>query len=255
MQTAKFTLTLHPFHSVPLRGVTPAELVVLRELHFKESQGTPIGPDLQLEPGEAVTVEQEGRAGEPEYFNQQSGKVVPAKPEVPPVTHKRTDQEEIARLKRKYVAPIPHIKGSKPAFAQTFGESAMVALPQTFDEVLERLGLPGILPDNAETIDTTSVDGLVKLSRFELVQRAVDLKLRVKSTDQKNEIAAAILDAEAKRSSQKDRVSKSDFLEDYQTADRKTLLSLKAELESDDQGRPKVANALAAVNELLNLTH
>ena len=44
-------------------------------------------------------------------------------------------------------------------------------------------------------------------------------------------------------------------MEDYQTADRKTLLSLKAELESDDQGRPKVANALAAVNELLNLTH
>ena len=198
MQTCKFTLTLHPFHSVPMRGVTPAELVILRELHFKESNGSPIGDDLQLEAGEAQTVEVEEQASQAEYFHQGSGKTVPAKIAVPAQTHKRTDREEIDRLKRKYIAPIPHIKGSKPAFFQIFGESPMVRLPETIEEVLQQIGIAGILPPDAVIEDNPEAEELADLSRAELVTKAVKLGLTVKANDGKEAIISKIIDAQAK---------------------------------------------------------
>ena len=159
-QLCKFSLTLHPFNIMHMRGVTPPELVILRELHFKESNGSPIGADLQLEPGEAVTVEIEGKAEEPEYFHQGTGKTIAKKDAVPPVTHPRTNREEIERLKRKYIAKIPGKQDSKDVFTECFGSSPMVKLPETFDEVLPQIGLFDegtgkglILPADAEVAE------------------------------------------------------------------------------------------------------
>lgn len=206
MQTCKFSLTLHAANIMHLRGVTPAELVILRELHFKESNGSPIGADLQLEPGEALTVDDEGKAAQPGYFHQGSGKFVDPVDAVPPVTHKRTNREEVERLKRKYIAKIPGKKDSRGVFIDTFGESPMVQLPETFDQVLPQIGLFDegtgkglILPADVEVSDED--DGgqdLDKKTRAEVVSIAVALKLAVRPTDSKGVIISKILKAQAK---------------------------------------------------------
>lgn len=252
MQTCKFTLTLNPASSIHLRGVTPAELVCLRELHFKESAGSPIGADLQLEPGEALTVDMEGKAAEPEYFHQGSGKMVPEKEAAQPVTHKRTDKEEIERLRRKYNSKPPHVKNAAVVFEHCFGTGSMVRIPQSFDEVLERIGIDQILPENHEFVDTESVAGLAKLSRFELVNQAVNLKLKVKPSDSKEQIAANILDAQAKLQESANPKTKEDFLKHFAGANLTELKKAQADLTADDQSRPAVVNALAAVSELLS---
>ena len=206
MQTCKFSLTLHAANIMQMRGVTPPELVILRELHFKESNGSPIGADLQLEPGEALTVEVPGKAAEPEYFHQGTGKTIPAKPAVPAVTHTRTNREEVERLRKRYVAKTPHNQTSKGVFIDCFGESPLVRLPQTFDEILPTIGLFDegtgkglILPADAEISEED--DGgqdLAKKTRPEIISMAVALKLAVRPTDSKEVIIAKILKAQAK---------------------------------------------------------
>jgi len=208
MQTCKFSLTLHPANIMHMRGVTPAELVILRELHFKESNGSPIGSDLQLEPGEALTIDDEGKAAQPGYFHQGSGKFVDPVEAVPPVTHKRTNREEIERLKRKYLAKIPGKKDSQGVFVDCFGASPMVQLPETFDEVLTQIGLFDegtgkslILPADAEVSDEgDGGQGLDDKTRAEVVAIAVGLKLAVRPTDSKGVVIGKILKAQAKLS-------------------------------------------------------
>jgi hypothetical protein len=252
MQTCKFTLTLNPASSIHLRGVTPAELVCLHALHFKESAGSPIGADLQLEPGEALTVDVPGKAGEGEYFHTGTGKQVLAKEPIPAITHARTDKEEIERLKRKYNSKPPHIKNAPVVFEHAFGAGSMVRIPHTFDEVLERLGIGSILPEDHEFVDTASVAGLLKLSRFELANEALTLKLKVKPSDSKEQIVANILDARAKLEAASNPKSKEDFLKHFAEAGVPELKKLQTDLTADDQSRPAVVNALAAVNELLS---
>lgn len=205
MQTCKFSLTLHPANIMHLRGVTPAELLILHQLHFKESNGSPIGADLQLEPGEALTVDDEGKAAQPGYFHQGSGKFVDPVEAVPPVTHKRTQREEIERLKRKYVAKIPGKKDSAGAFVDCFGTSPMVQLYEKFEEVLERIGkrdeVTGdylILPAEVEFAEDDGNQKLADKTRSEIVAIALPLKIAVRPTDSKDTIIGKILKAQAK---------------------------------------------------------
>ena len=196
MQTAKLSLTLNPTNIQFIRGVTPAELVILHALHFKESNGSPIGDDLQLEDGEALTVEVPEKAQEPEYFHAGSGKVVPEKPFIPAVAHTRTDAEEAERLKKKYSAKPPHIKDAKPVFEHCFGTSLLVKFPQTFDEVLPALGLRSILPADSVTEASPMADELEKKTRSDLVAMALGLKLTVGQRDSKEAIIDAIVAAQ-----------------------------------------------------------
>ena len=93
-QLAKFSLTLHPASIQFMRDVTPPELMILQQLHFKESSGSPIGADLQLQSNTAVTVDVDEKPFEPEYFHSGTGKIVPAKPAIPAVTHTRTGNRQ-----------------------------------------------------------------------------------------------------------------------------------------------------------------
>ena len=197
-QTAKVTLTLHKDNVMVLYGITPPELMILRELHYKESAGTPIGDNLQLLPDPAVEIDQPGKAAEPEYFHTGTGKTVPDKDAIPPVTHVRTNREEVDRLKRKYIAPIPHTPGNTPVFVEIFGASPAVKLPETFDEVLPGLGLNPILPVDAVIEVNPEVNDLAGKLRSELVTEAVKLGLTVKQTDSKEQLIGAIIVAKSK---------------------------------------------------------
>jgi hypothetical protein len=199
-QTAKFSLTLHKDHVTFLTGITPPQLMILASLHWKESQGTPIGADLQLEPGVALTVDQEGKAAEAGYFHQGSGRQVEPKEAVAPVTHVRTMREEAERLKKKYACTIPHTPGNTRVFTELFGSSPAVRLPETFDEVLEGLGLPGILPvDGKVDKQPDEVTDLAKLERHELVTKAIALKVKINQTDSKETIIGKILVAASEK--------------------------------------------------------
>lgn len=195
MQTAKFSLTLHPANVTYLRGVTPAELLILQQLHWKESQGTPIGDDLQLESGEAQTIEVEEKAAQSEYFHAGSGKIVPAKDFVPAVTHKRTQHEEAARLARKYTAKAPHIKDGKPIFVELFGNGPIYRLPETFEEILPGIGKQSILAADKVIETSIEADDLSKKTRAELVAEAIKLKLTVKQNATPDQLIVAILAA------------------------------------------------------------
>ena len=204
MQTCKFSLTLNPFNVMFVRGITPAELTILQQIHFKESSGSPIGEDLQLEPGEALTVDLEGKAAEPEYFHQGTGKTVPFKPAEPPVTHVRTNREELERLRKKYRCAIPHIPGSKNAVNEIYGTTPNVRLPETFDEVLSSMGLvdettgkPLILPADVSLPDNQEARDLEGKTRAELVQMAIPLKLTVRPSETKEALIAKIIKAQA----------------------------------------------------------
>ena len=197
-QTAKFSLTLHKDNVMHVRGITPPELLILRELHYKESAGTPIGPDLQLEPDEAVTVDQPSKGAEPEYFNSTAGKIIPAKEAVSAVTHVRTNREEVDRLKRKYIAKVPHNPESKGVFVDLFGPSPAVKLPEKFEDILEAIGIDAILPVEATIKENPEVNDLAGKLRHELVTEAVKLGLTVKQTDSKEQLIGAIIVAKSK---------------------------------------------------------
>ena len=206
-QLAKFSLTLHPASIQFMRDVTPPELMILQQLHFKESSGSPIGADLQLQSNTAVTVDVDEKPFEPEYFHSGTGKIVPAKPVIPAVTHTRTNREEIARLSKKYKCPVPHNPGSKNVFIELFGSSPAVNLPQTFDEVLpsmnlidEATGKGLILPADVIVAADPMADDLNKLLRHELVTKAAALKLTVRQTDSKEMLIGKIVAAEKAKS-------------------------------------------------------
>ena len=196
-QTAKFSLTLHKDHVVFKTGVTPPELAILRGLHYKEAQGSPIGDDLQLEEGFAQTVDREGKPEEGEYFIHGSGKVVPMKAAVPPETHDRTQEEEIERLTKKYATTMPHTPSNTLVFVELFGSPETATLPESFDAVVKRFKLPGILPVEAKAeVMPRSVANLVKLDRHELVTKAAELDIVVGAKDSKETIIGKIVMAQ-----------------------------------------------------------
>jgi hypothetical protein len=199
MQIANGTVILSPENHQYKHGITPAEALLLKELHFQYSNGTPLGPDFVIQKGEALTVEQEGKPAEEEYFNQNTGKHVPAKPAVPAKTHPRTNAEEVERLRKKYTGNITKNGVSLPAFQAVFGMSRTVKLPETFAEIEEACGIqfheseiPGHTEDKQRAFD------LSKRTRPELCEMALALKLKIAAGDSKDFIIASIINAENK---------------------------------------------------------
>lgn len=204
MQIANGLVILSPENQQFKYGVTPAEALILYRLHKVYANGTPLG-DFFIQPGEALTVEVEGRPAEEEYFNAVTGKQVPAKPAVPPVTHKRTQAEEIARLKKKYTGNITEAGQLQTAFVATFGSGANVRLPETFAEIEEAVGGTAAQPIFQSDSEQARVNALharanelsAKL-RSDLCDLAIALKLKVHAQDSKEAIIAAIIEAENK---------------------------------------------------------
>lgn len=202
MQIANGLVILSPENQQFKYGITPGEALVLYRLHKVYANGTPLG-DFFIQPGEAVTVETEGRPAEEEYFNPVTGKTVPAKPAVPAVTHPRTQAEEIARLKRKYTGNLTEGGQTHTAFAATFGTGANVRLPETFAEIEEMIGgtreHPIFQSDAAQarmTARAARAHELASRLRSDLCDLAIGLKLKVHSQDTKECLIAAILEAE-----------------------------------------------------------
>jgi len=140
MQIANGMVILSPENHQFKYDLTPAEVLILHRMHRQYANGTPLA-DFTIQPGYAVTIERDGIAAEDEYFNQNSGRTIPAKPAIPPVKHKRTQAEEIARLKRKYTGNMSVDGAAKNAFEATFGGAIGIRLPETFDEIEEIVGI------------------------------------------------------------------------------------------------------------------
>lgn len=100
MQIADCLVILSPENHLHKRDITPAEALVLRKMHFSNSQGAPIA-NLAL-----------------------NGEV------------ERSNSAEIARLKQKYTGIVEGVR----AFEAVFGKGMMINLPQTFAEIAEQLG-------------------------------------------------------------------------------------------------------------------
>lgn len=197
MQIAKGSVRLSPENVQFKQEVTPAEALILHRLHFKNASGSPLGDDWRVY-GEAVTIEVPAKSAEPEWFNVQSGKVVPAKPAVPAVTHKRTQREEISRLKRKYIGQVKENGRNVPVFEAVFGTASTVRLPETFDEIEEAVGIkfPPFVAEETEL----SEEGyyrkeLLAKRRADIVQVALQHKIPVSVEDESATIVANIMAA------------------------------------------------------------
>lgn len=157
MEVANCTVTVSPEHSLPLRDVTPAEALILRTLHFKGSNGSPLS-EIEVT-GKAVTIVTAARSGQPEYYDPNKGRTIPAVEPVAAVTKPRTNEEEKIRLKRKYTAVIDGMA----AFDKVFGTAVSITLPKTFDEISEQLqvpvkGLVVVAPETAPESDSVTTE-------------------------------------------------------------------------------------------------
>lgn len=199
MEIANGTIILSPENHQYRYGVTPAEALLLKEMHFKHSNGSPLGADFVIQTGEAQTVDEPGKPGEEAYFDQVRGEHVKPKPPVPARTHKRTNAEEADRLRRKYTGNITRNGVSMPAFVAVFGSATKVQLPETFAEIEEDVGIQfhrGTVPGhNDERLRQLE---LAPFSRHELVEIALGLKLKIAPADSKDFIIAAIINEERK---------------------------------------------------------
>ena len=110
MQTATGYVVLSPENKQLHRGITPAQALILRKLHFSNSQGNPL---------EGLVIDGEAMEKKPD------GNLRP-----------RTNNEEIARLKRHYTGVVD----GKRAFEAVFGNGSLVQLPQTFEEIADDIG-------------------------------------------------------------------------------------------------------------------
>lgn len=183
-------------------GITPAEALILYKMHRVYANGTPLG-DLYIQEGEAETVDSPGKPAEEAYFNQTTGRHVDAKPAVEPVTHKRTQAEEIQRLKRKYTGNLTEGNQTNTAFVATFGSAIGVRLPETFADIEEVTGhifhQPGTVVEAPSEVQSRKQQLLAKM-RADLCVLAVDeYKIKVHKDDSKEAIVNAILEAEAKK--------------------------------------------------------
>jgi len=210
MEIAKGSVRLSVENVQWKQGITPAEALILHRLHFKNANGSPLGNDFKVY-GHAVTVDEPAKAGEPEWFNQHSGKVVPARPPVPEVSHKRTQREEISRLKRKYTGSVKEGGRTLPVFEAVFGTASTVRLPETFDEIEDAVGQE-FPPLQDETPALTEEDHyrieLAGKGRAEIVKTALEHKLKVDPADESATIVAAIMEARADRKKQPARAAK-----------------------------------------------
>ncbi|MDE2100603.1 MAG: hypothetical protein KGL39_25390 [Patescibacteria group bacterium] len=199
MEIANGTLILSPENHLPIYRVTPAEVLILSKLHFKNSNGSPLG-DFYIQDGEAQTVDVEARAAQEQEHNLLTGKVTPAKEFVPAVTHKRTNAEEVERLKKKYTGQISVNGQAMTAFAATFGNAAVVKLPETFAELegISHLFKAQDAPTKSESAAKARRSELVGKLRADICTLAAGLGIKVHSQDTKEEIITAIIEAENK---------------------------------------------------------
>ena len=199
MEIARLTLITSPENHFQKYDVTPAEALILKELHFQYSNGTPL-TNLFIQDGEAITIDAPEKPAQEKYFDQTRGEHIAAVPAVPAKTHKRTNAEEIARLKKKYIGNITRNGVSLPAFAAVFGTQPNVTLPQTFKDVEEALGI--VLQREADAPQQSEFGQrafeLSPKSRPELVEIALGYKLKIAANDSKEFIIAAIINAESK---------------------------------------------------------
>lgn len=154
MQIGNITVIVDPTHKITKLNVTPAECLILRAMHLKGSNGTPL-ENLSVT-GDAETVLTPARPAQEAYFDQHRGKHIEAVAGVPAVTKKRSQAEEIERLKRLYTGRI----GELPAFEAVFGNQARVKIPETFKEIAEDLAL-----ESAPAV--VGIEGLIATAKDE----------------------------------------------------------------------------------------
>lgn len=123
MKQADIELQLGQKWTVPLTGVTPAEVLYLVADHHRNAGDDPIVS--LVEKGEAVTFTGETKKDE------KTGKEIP-------LSHPRTTQEEIARLRMKYPAKN---------LSKVFGSGYSPQFPETFEEA-RKAGVGIVLPSN-----------------------------------------------------------------------------------------------------------
>ena len=155
MEIAKGSIRRNP-HTVDVKyNLTPAEVVLLHAIHYKNAQGSPLGNDFAVY-GEAVTIESPSKPAEDETFNAITGHKTPGTPAIPAKTHKRTNSEEVGRLKKKYANARVRLENGNDveAFASVFGTAIMPKLPQTFDEIEDVVGMQFPKLDASPVVDT-----------------------------------------------------------------------------------------------------
>lgn len=199
MEIAQGSIRRNP-HSIDFkRELTPAEVLLLATIHHKNAQGSPLGDDWSVT-GEAITIDAPSIPAEDESFNPQTGKTTPARPAVAAKTHKRTNAEEVARLRKKYAnARVRLDNGNEAeAFSSVF-PGVMPKLPQTFDEIEDAVGkkfppmsdAPPVITD-AQAYRTL----LLAKPRHALVTDALKLKIKVEVADDNTTIVDKIIAAE-----------------------------------------------------------
>lgn len=184
-------------------GLTPAEVLLLHHMHRTNANGSPLG-DWFIQKGEALTIDQEGKPAEEAYFNQHAGKHIDAREAVPAKTHARTNNEEIARLRKKYTGNITQGGVAKPAFEAVFGSAAAIQLPRTFAEIEEVVGIHfRDQPEGEDAGVTREVNSrredLLRLGRADVAAIAGGMKLMVHHQDTKEQIIASIIEAETEK--------------------------------------------------------
>lgn len=200
MEIAQGSIRRNP-HSIDFkRNLTPAEVLLLATIHHKNAQGSPLGDDWSVT-GEAITVDAPSVPAEDESFNPQTGKTTPARPAIPAKVHKRTNAEEVARLKRKYANARVRLDNGTDveAFASVF-PGVMPKLPQTFDEIEDAVGKafpPLSAPPKVDSDAVAYRNILLAKPRHALVTMALKLKLKVEVSDDNTTIVDNIIAAES----------------------------------------------------------
>lgn len=206
MEIAQGTVRRNP-HSIDFkRDLTPAEVLLLATIHHKNAQGSPLGDDWSVT-GEAITVDSPSVPAEDESFNPQTGKTTPARPAIPAKTHKRTNAEEVNRLRKKYANARVRLENGTEAeaFASVF-PGVMPKLPQTFDEIKEAVGKV-FPPLSAATKAISEAQAyravLLDKPRHVLVTMALKLKLKVEVADDNTTIVDRIIAKENEEAGEK----------------------------------------------------
>ena len=201
MEIAKGTIRRNPHNADVKYNLTPAEVLILHAIHFKNAQGSPLGDDFAVY-GEAVTIESPSKPAEDETFNGITGHRTPGTPAIPAKTHKRTNSEEVARLKKKFAnARVRLDNGSDvEAFGSVFGTAIMPKLPQTFDEIEDAVGMKFPQLSAAPVADSEATayrNALLAKPRHAIVQLALDAKIHVSVSDDNASIVDKIIASES----------------------------------------------------------
>jgi hypothetical protein len=199
MEIAQGSIHRNPHSIALLREMTPAEVLLLHTIHFKNAQGSPLGDDFAVY-GVAETVESRGKPAEDATFNPVTGVTMPPIPAVAAKKHKRTNAEEVARLKKKYANARVRLENGTDveAFSSVF-PGIMPKLPQTFDEIEDAVGKVFPQLTAPPKVDSDAVAYRLALQskpRHALVTMALAAKIRVDVADDNTTIVDKIIAAQ-----------------------------------------------------------